>query len=48
MMMDKLLGILSRLLYPHERALEPGKFEAFLSAPVDESAIPDRFRASRR
>ena len=47
-LMDKLLGILSRILYPNERAVEPGKFEAFLSPPVEASAIPEHFRPRHR
>jgi len=47
-MVDKILNLLSRLLYPNERVLEPGQFEAFLSPPIDPAAIPQRYRGRRQ
>ena len=41
-MLDRLLSFLSRILYPAEFALEPGRFETFLTGVVRLSDLKHR------
>ena len=43
-MVNRLLTLLQRVLYPGSFTIEPGRFERFLTPVIDVEHLPDRWR----